>query len=154
MRTHKAGTAICSAILVFSTTPPAIAEATCERETIAMSASPDNQWIALVREGECFNGPVTVSTDTVQLLPRAALDAVSLARSPDKPEHENDVLVVDYYGRSENRPLLKWLSPRELQATIPVRSGIGLKKSTYHDVAITVRLEPDDPPAREGAPKP
>jgi hypothetical protein len=113
-----------------------------------MALSPDNRWVALVREGECTSGLVTVSTDTVQLLPREALQSVSLATSPEKAEHENDVLVVDYYGRFENRPVLKWLSPQQLQITIPNISGIGLRKDSYRDVRIAVRFDPDDAPAR------
>jgi hypothetical protein len=103
----------------------------------------------LVREGVCFSGNVTVSTDTVQLVPREASDAVKLPMSADEPSHENDVLVVDYYGHFENRPVLRWLAPQELQVTIPNISGIGLHKDSYRDVKISIRYEPDDPAARE-----
>lgn len=147
---YKVIRAICSAIMLLGAAFTAQARAACVRQTIAMSFSPDDRWVALVREGECSNGAsVTVSTDTVQLVPRKAIDTVSLARLPDKSQHENDVLVVDYYGRFENRPLLKWVSRRQLQIIIPNISGIGLRKSNYHDIAIAIRFDPDDPAARE-----
>jgi hypothetical protein len=124
-------------------------EAECERETISMALSPDNQWIALVREGMCIAGNITVSTDTVQIVRRAASDKIELLRSSDDPPHENDVLVVDYYGHSENRPVLRWIASHELQVTIPNLSSIGMQRSAYDDVKVTVRFEPDDPEARE-----
>ena len=148
MKIRKSRTAMCAVLALLSAALSARAGAICERETIAMSVSPDNRWVALVREGECSSGSVTVSTDTVQLLPREALQSVSLAQSSDNAEHENDVLVVDYYGRFQNRPILKWLSPQQLQITIPNISGIGLRKDSYHELGIAVRFDPDDAIAR------
>jgi hypothetical protein len=130
---------------------PALArdEQPCERRTVALSVSPDDTWVALVAEGTCSSGLVTVSTDTVRLVSRDSLDAVSLASRSEKAEFENDVLVVDDYGRLKFRPLLQWLSPRKLQLMIPNISAIGLQKSSYRDVEIVIRYEPDDPAARE-----
>ena len=125
------------------------AQAECERETIAALPSPDGKWIALVREGWCSDGGfVTVSTDSVRLVPHAAAETVTPALSADEPTHEGDVLVVGDYGRPENRPAPKWLSLRELQITIPNISDVGLRKDGYRDVHISVRHEPDDPAAR------
>ncbi len=77
------------------------------------------------------------------------MNEVSLASRPEKAEAGNDVLVVDYYGHAENRPVLHWLSPRKLQITIPNISSIGLQRSSFQGVDIAVKYEPDDPPARE-----
>ena len=79
---------------------------------------------------------------------RVAKKAAEASRS-EKAEFENDVLVVDDYGRLKFRPLLQWLSPRKLQLVIPNISAIGLQKSSYRDVEIVIRYEPDDPAARE-----
>ena len=86
---------------------PARAQVTCERETISRVVSPDNTWVALVHEGVCSNGAlVTVSTDTVRLAARRDMtEAIQLAPRAEKPEYENDILVVDYYGHPERRPL-------------------------------------------------
>jgi hypothetical protein len=125
-------------------------ELECERQTISALVSPDNAWIALVQEGVCSDGGlVTISTDTVQLERRDLADTIYLAPRPDKAEHENDILVVDYYGHAENRPVTQWLSPSELQITIPNISGVGLHKSSYQGVDIILRYEPNDPAARE-----
>ena len=121
----------------------------CERETVAVSISPDDSWTALVAEGTCSSGLVTVSTDTVRLVRRDSMDGISLTSRSEKAEFENDVLVVDYYGRPESRPLLNWLSPRKLQLVIPNISSVGLQKSSYGDVDIVIKYEPDDPSARE-----
>jgi hypothetical protein len=132
--------ATCSIAMLLTAT--ARGEAACERETIAMLLSPDNKWVALVREGVCTGGRITVSTDTVQLVPRDKLESIGLAHSPDEPQHENDVLVVDYYGHFENRPLLEWLSQNELQITIRNRKGVGLQKDNYQGLAIKLRSSP------------
>jgi hypothetical protein len=124
-------------------------EAQCERETISTVVSPDNTWVALVQEGLCTGGSITVSTDTVQLARRNLTDTIQLAQRPEAPQHENDILVVDYYGHAENRPVTRWLSPEKLQITIPNISAIGLHKSNYQGVEIVIKYEPDDPAARE-----
>jgi hypothetical protein len=122
----------------------------CQRETISMQVSPDNAWIALIQEGWCTDGGlVTTSTNTVRLVQRASTDEIQLAPRREKPEYENDVLVVDYYGHPENRPLVQWLSPRRLQITIPNISGVGPRKNSYQGVDIVVKYEPDDPAVRE-----
>jgi hypothetical protein len=146
---HEAKVMVASTMIMLSAVTASRGEATCERETIAMTSSPDAKWVALLREGECSEGFVTVSTDTVQLVPRDSLNTIKLERSPDQPTHENDVLVVDYYGHVENRPVLQWLSARQLKVTIPNLSGIGMQRSSYDDVAIVVKFDPDDPLARE-----
>jgi hypothetical protein len=122
----------------------------CDREPVSMLFSPDNKWIAMVLEGSCSNGMnVTVSMDTVQLVPRASLQAVRLGSSPDEVEHDNDILAVDYYGHFENRPILKWTSPKDLQITIPNLAFPNLKKDSYQGVTIVLKYDPDDPVARE-----
>jgi hypothetical protein len=122
----------------------------CQRQTISMVVAPDNAWVALVREGGCSGGgPVSTSTDTVQLARRGLTATIKLDSLPDEAVHENDILVVDDYGHPENRPLTQWLSPRKLQITIPNISGIGLQKSSYDDVDVIIKYEPDDPAARE-----
>jgi hypothetical protein len=150
MITHRVRVMVVSTMISLGAVSASYGGEDCERETIAMTSSPDGKWMALVREGECSDGRiVTVSTDTVQLVPRSSLETIPLERSPDQPRHENDVLVVDYYGHFESRPVLQWLSPRQLQVTIPNLSGIGMQKSSYQDVAIVLRFDPDDPVARE-----
>ena len=106
--------------------------------------------MALVQEGACSDGAlVTISTDTVRLAQRALTDAIQLAPSVEKPEYENDILVVDHYGHPENRPLIQWISHQKLQITIPNISGVGLQKSSYQGVDMVIKYEPDDPAARE-----
>jgi hypothetical protein len=142
--------AVCSGFMVLCEAITAHGEVACNREPIAMLLSPDNAWVALVHEGECSDGGfANTSTDVVKLVRREAIGAVELAPSPDRPDHENDVLVLDYYGHFEYRPVLKWLSARELQLTVPNISAIGLQKTSYQDVTIVVRYEPDNPTARE-----
>jgi hypothetical protein len=122
----------------------------CDRETISVVVSPDNAWVALVREGTCSDGGfVTIATDTVQLVRRDSIDTIKLAHYPDEPEHENDVLVIEDHGHPANRPLTQWLSPQKLQVTIPNISGVGLQKKSYDGVDIVIKYEPDDPAARE-----
>jgi hypothetical protein len=120
---------VVSIMIMVSAVTASRGEVTCERETIAMTSSPDGKWVALVREGECSDGRiVTVSTDTVQLVPGGSLNSNQIGTVPDQPTHENDVLVVSDYGRFENRPVLQWLSPRQLKVTIPNLSEIGIQK--------------------------
>jgi hypothetical protein len=121
----------------------------CEREMIAKSSSPDGSWIAFIQEGTCTSGSVTVSTDTVRLAKRESFDEVHQRSHVEKAEYENDVLVVDYYGRAENRPLLRWLSLSQLQITIPNISNVGLRKRSFQGVDILVTYDPDDPAARQ-----
>ena len=89
-----------------------------------------------------------MSTDTVRLARSEATDGISFALRPEQPEQENDVLVVDYYGRAENRPLIRWLSSGKLQVTVANISGIGLQKTSYREVEIVVNYDADDPVAR------
>ena len=121
----------------------------CERGTIALSISPDNNWVALVEEGVCASGAITVSTDTVRLARRDSTDHVSLSPRRAEPERKNDVLVVDYYGHAQSRPVLRWLLPNRLEITIPNISGVGLQKASYQGVEIVIKYEPNDPVARE-----
>ena len=74
---------------------------------------------------------------------------MKLGSSPDQVEHDNDVLSVDYYGHFENRPILKWTSPQDLQITVPNLSTVGLKKNSYQGLVVTLKYDPDDPAARE-----
>jgi hypothetical protein len=92
---------------------------------------------------------MTVSTDTVRLVRWDSTSQISLAPRPEKPEQENDILVVDHYGRDENLPNLRWLSPGKLQIAIPNISAVGMQKTKYQQVDIVIAYEPDDPAARE-----
>jgi hypothetical protein len=139
----------CLGPIMLGTISAAQSEVVCNRETVGMLISPDKKWVALVREEDCSDGGfVTFWTNAVQLVPREALDTLKLAPSPEGSKHEDDVLVVQM-SPSDPPPLLKWLSPRVLQITIPNISGIGLQKSSYHDVTVAIRFDPDDPVARE-----
>jgi hypothetical protein len=156
MMNGRASGSICRPILLLATSLILSNEVVlakdleCERETISMLVSPDNAWIALVQEGVCSDGGfVTISTDTVRLARREAIDEIKLSPCQENPTSENDILVVDYYGHPENRPLIQWLSPQKLQITIPNISGVGLQKNSYEGVDIIVKHEPDDSAARE-----
>jgi hypothetical protein len=141
---------LAAGIALLNETVLARGELECERGTISMLVSPDDAWVALVQEGVCSDGGfVTISTDTVRLVRRDLVDTIQLALHSEKPEHENDVLVVDDYGHPENRPLIQWLSTRKLQITIPNISGVGLQKSSYQGIDVAIKYEPDDPAARE-----
>jgi hypothetical protein len=134
---------LAAGVMVSNGVAMARGELDCERETISALVSPDNAWVALVQEGVCSDGGfVTISTDTVQLARRDLTDTIQLAPRAEKPEHENDIFVVDHYGHAENRPLTQWLSPRKLRITIPNISGVGLQKSSYQGVDIIVKYEP------------
>jgi hypothetical protein len=122
----------------------------CQREAISVLMSPDDAWVALVQEDICSDGYfVTTVTDTVQLSPRGATDAVQLTSHSDKPKHENDIFALDEHGHPEMRPLTRWLSPQQLQITVPNKSLIGLQKSSYEGIEVVVKFEPDDPAERE-----
>ena len=111
----------------------------CNRQTVAMVMSPDDTWAALVQEDICSDGAfVTVATDVVQLVPRGA-----------KPRDEDNIFAIDEHGRPENRPLLRWLSPRKLQISVPNKSLIALQKSSHEDIDIVIKFDPDDPIERQ-----
>ena len=135
--------------LVLSISTAVAEDLPCERQTVAVSVSPGDSWVASVEEGMCVSGPVTVSTNTVRLMRRSSTNQISLASRPEKPEQENDVLVVDHYGHDENRPSLRWLSSGKLQITIPNISAVGMQKTTYQEVDVVIKYEPDDSAARE-----
>jgi hypothetical protein len=148
-KTRMTRLALLVGALSLCTITPAFSDATCEARPIAMSMSPDDKWIAVVREGLCTAGSVSVSTNTVEIVPRDAMSNLSLLPSSGQPEHEGDVLAVDYYGHFQSRPVLRWLSPQSLQIAIPNISGVGLSKPNYRGVQIVVKYKPDDPAARE-----
>jgi hypothetical protein len=116
------------------------ARAECQSELVSFLLSPDNAWAALVQEELCTgDGPASAGvTDTVQIVERG-----------QEPTHLNDVFGVEEHGRPENRPLIRWLAARKLQITVPNLSLIGLQKSRYAGVEISIKFEPDDPVARD-----
>jgi hypothetical protein len=86
MMNGRASGSICRPILLLATSLILSNEVVlakdleCERETISMLVSPDNAWIALVQEGVCSDGGfVTISTDTVRLPRREAIDEIKLS---------------------------------------------------------------------------
>lgn len=122
----------------------------CERETISMSVSPGDAWVALVQQQICSDGHfVTTFTDIVQIVRRDLTDVIKLGPRINDPVQENDVFAVDVGTRSEDRPRLRWLSPEKLQITIPNFSAVGLRKVSYRGLEIVSKFEPDDPSARD-----
>jgi hypothetical protein len=95
------------------------AKAGCQSETISVLMSPDDAWVALVQESTCSDGYFVTTI----------ADTVRLARRDTTDAVE--------------------LSSRELQITIPNKSLIGLRKSGYQEVHVTVKYEPDDPVERQ-----
>jgi hypothetical protein len=121
--------------------PSQVAEAsTCKGEVISSVESSDKRWLAIVQEYVCSGeGLLTISIT----------DAVQVVESGQVPTHENDVLVVDEGGHSENRPAISWASEGKLEITIPNKSLVGLQKQKYHDIDIALTYNPDDPAERE-----
>lgn len=114
--------------------------AECQSELVSFLLSPDEAWAAIVQEELCTgDGPASTGvTDTVQIVARG-----------QEPTHLNDVFGIEEHGRPENRPLIHWLAARKLQITVPNLSLIGLQKSAYAGVEISIKFEPDDPVARD-----
>lgn len=124
-------------------------KAGCQRETISMSVSPDNAWIALVQEDICSDGAfVTTITNTILLVRHDSIENIPLAAHAETPAHPNDIFTMDKPG-PENRPTIRWLSAAKLQVTVPNKSLIGLKKDHYDTIEIVIKYEPDDPAERE-----
>lgn len=111
----------------------------CEKRTVSTSLSPDRIWSAVVREEICSDGAFTTS----------AANVVQLVRSGETETDEGKIFSADTGGHPENTPLLKWLAPRLLQITVPNKSLIGLSKSTFGDVNIQVKFDPDNPEERK-----
>jgi len=127
----------------------ACAEGGCWRSTISALTSPDDAWVALVRQDVCSDGAfVTTVVDKVQLVRRNSIGTIPLGPLPDEPIHENDVFAVEDGGHPADRPLIRWLSADKLEISIPNRIHIGLQKSEYEGVQIVVKRNPDDPIAR------
>jgi hypothetical protein len=123
----------------------------CDRLTVAVQLSPDDEWAALVQESVCTDGAfVTVMTDVVQLVRHSQLGKeIRLAWQHDQANHEGDVFGLDIHGHREDRPRLRWLSSTKLQITVPNKSLIGLQKASYEGIEIVVKFDPDDPAERQ-----
>jgi hypothetical protein len=127
-------------IIMAGTVSAGTAVAACDADTISTLVSPDDDWVALVQEVVCSGEGFGTTSIT---------DGVQIVRRGGQPEKGNDICVIDEGGHPENRPLIRWLSYRKLQITVPNKSLIGLQKNTYMDFEIVIKFEPDDPIARE-----
>jgi hypothetical protein len=124
------------------------AEGGCWSSTISALISPDDVWVALVRQEICSDGLfVTTVVDKVQLVRRISIDTIPLGPRPDEPIHENDVFGIEEAGYPPIRPLTRWLSPDQLEISIPNLIPVGSQKSEYEGVQIVVKHNPDDPAA-------
>ena len=126
------------------------AKAVCSRTTISITVSPDDSWVALVQRDICSDGFfVTTVVNTVQLARYAAIRTIDRLPHPELPRiAENDVFAVE--GPTfQQRPLIRWVSDKTLQITVPNLSLIGLKKDSYEGVEILIKFDPDNPDARE-----
>jgi hypothetical protein len=111
----------------------------CSRDLIGIAVSPDDSRVALVQEEVCSDGAFQTTI----------LDYVQLVRRGAEPTRENDIFAVDEHGVAKYRPLLQWLSPQELQITVPNKSLIDLRKSRYEETEVFVKFNPDNPIERD-----
>jgi hypothetical protein len=132
--------ALCGTLLAAAVGAGAAPEAGCDRQTLSLLASPDDAWTALIYQDLCSHGPAFTTV---------ILDRVQLVRRGEESREDSDVLVVEDGGHPENRPLTQWLSPQKLQITIPNRSVVGLRKSSYEGVAVVVKFNPENPAERD-----
>jgi hypothetical protein len=149
MKIKATGRKICAALTVSFLCAPSlfieetahaqIAKIGCDRMTVSMLLSPDNEWAAFVHQDICSDGFfVTVISNVVQIARRGEVSA-----------KENDVLALDTAGNPEDRPLTQWLSAEKLQITIPNKSLIGLRKEKFQNIQVVIKFIPDDPPERQ-----
>ena|SRR5216683_741033 len=110
----------------------------CQRTTVSALMSPDETWMAEVQEEVC-SGPGFAVTGMTNI--------VVLMRRGEEPKRENDVFA--FYAGPNKGPLIEWLSSEKLQIIIPNKSLVGLKKSSYANIEIIIKFNPDDPPERE-----
>lgn len=104
---------------------------------ITEELSPDGAWKAVVDETVVEPGFGGASiTDEV--------DVVSTRDPPRRAE----VLGVDTGGHDEDRPRIAWTGLNILRVTIDNLSYVTPHRLDYEDVAIDLRFDPDDPPAR------
>ncbi len=115
-------------------------EAGCERQTVAMLPSPDAAWSALFYEDICSHGPAFTTV---------VLDRIRLVRRGEESNEDSDVLILQGPVPVENRMQPRWLSPQELQITIPNNSVVTEKRSRYGGIEVIVKFNPDDPVQRE-----
>jgi hypothetical protein len=118
----------------------ALPEAGCGRQTISTLVSSDDNWTATIEEDLCSHGP---SFTTV------VLDRVRLIRRGERARDDGEVLILEEGGRPENRPLVQWLSPYQLQITVPNRMFLNLRKNSYDGVEVIVKFSPNDPSERK-----
>jgi hypothetical protein len=115
------------------------AKAGCDNNTIETTISPDNSATAVLKEEICSDGLFQTEVD----------DYVQVARPGVEPTRDDDVFAVDNNGGPKGYPALHWLSPRQLQITVPNKSLIGLQKANFQGIDIVVKFDPDDPVERE-----
>jgi hypothetical protein len=128
---------------------PSNAAAECTNRVISTLLSPDDSWIAVVRETFCSNESLAMSStgDAVELI-RSGAELPMNIQQGIEPIKSNTVLGIDR-GSWEDRPITRWLSPNKMQITVPNKSLISLRKSNFEGIEIAIRFDPDDPSERE-----
>jgi hypothetical protein len=111
----------------------------CSRNTIEMLVSPDDIWAAFVQEEVCSDGAFVTTV----------VNYVQVERRGVEPTRENDVFAIVDHGALDDRPILQWLTTRELRIMVPNNALIGLQKGSYQEINVVVRFEPDDPADRQ-----
>lgn len=117
----------------------------CDTTTIAVVPSPDQAWEAVTDNMVCSTGGFATTTDDDFVRIRRPGDAAKRGTEP----LPGDVFTIDQGGDDSQRPILLWLSPRQLQITVPNKSFIDLRQGKFQDVSIVVKFDPDDPAERE-----
>ena len=101
--------------------------------------SPDDSWVAFVQEEVRGDGGYVTTVD----------DIVRLVRRGVRPTRENDIFAIEMHGHAEYRPVLRWLSSKKSQITVPNTSIVNFHKRNYQGIEIAVRFDPDDPAGRQ-----
>ncbi len=128
---------------------PSNAAAECTSRVISTLLSPDDSWIAVVRETVCSNEGFAMGStgDAVELIRSGAELPMNIQRGIE-PTNGNIVLGLDR-GSWKDRPIVQWLSPNKMQITVPNKSLVGLRKSSFEGIEIAIRFDPDEPAERE-----
>jgi len=105
--------------------------------------SPNGAWEADIDERVCSTGSIasTASDDIVVIRRPGQAAGRGAAQQP------GDVFVIQSQS-PEQVPTLQWLSPQQLQITVPNLSFVDLLQSSYQGIQITVKFDPDDPVER------
>lgn len=140
------------AVLVYFIGRPWVG-APCARKVVTVSISPDgipDAWAALLYEHSCSAGMVTTYNYVVQLTKTKDIRSLSLAwrdLTNEVDDKKGDVLAIDA-SSILLRPKLQWLESRKIEILVENTSLIGLNVSSYSDVSIELKYQPDDPVAR------